>query len=128
MASSALFLLLVSLATYFGYYGFTISVRPWVYYPMLGLLAVAAGHPLRGMFALAFEAERRPWHRRGLLCGVAAGSLMISEGLQQFACGLIDAKTGGVDVCRSALGSDAMSALASILAAGLVVWKWPPLK
>jgi hypothetical protein len=128
MAWSALILLAVSLATYFGYYGFAVSARPWVYYPMLGLLAAAAGHPLRGFYAAAFSRETLPARRRLMLCGVAAGSLMISEGLQQFVCGLADASTGGVDVCRAWLGSDVMSALVSILAAAVVVWKWPPLK
>ena len=128
MAWSALILLVVAVATYFGYYGFAVSARPWVYYPMLGLLAVAAGHPLRGFFAEAFGQAQGVWQRRAMLAGVAAGSLMISEGLQQFACGLIDASTGGIDTCRHALGGDAVAVLASLVGATVVMWKWPPLK
>ena len=127
MSYSAVALLVVSVATYFGYYVFAVSVRPWIYYPMSGLVFVVAGHVARAKFAADYQATDPAliWRRAGLLGGVAAGSLMIGEGLQQAGCGMVDAATHGVDVCRKVLGSDLHSALASAAVAGLVVWKWP---
>lgn len=127
MPYSAVALLVVSVATYFGYYVFAVSVRPWVYYAMTGLVFVVAGHVVRAKFAADYKATAPTmiWRRAFLLCGVAGGALMIGEGLQQAGCGAVDAATHGIDVCRNVLGSDLHSALASAAVAGLVVWKWP---
>ena len=127
MPYSAAALLVVSVATYFGYYVFAVSFRPWVYYAMSGLVFVVAGHVARAKFAADYQATdpAQSWRRAILLGGVAAGALMIGEGLQQAGCGAIDAATHGVDVCRKVLGSDLHSALASACLALLVVWKWP---
>ena len=127
MAVSALILLAVSVATYFGYYAVAVPARPWVYYPMSGLLFAVAGYVAREKFSSDYRNTdpALKLRRSVLLGGVAAGALMMGEGAQQFVGGLIDVQTGGVDVLRHALGSDAYSALMSLVCAGLLMVIWP---
>lgn len=107
-------LLFTSVAAYFGYYVVPDALmRGWVYYVMTGALAVVAGYGLR------LSAQR--WY------GLAGGTLMVSEGAQQAACGLmtIGVDLNGRDLCKRALGDDLYTALVSILCAALLVLLWP---
>ena len=113
-------LAVVAVATYFGYYYFPVPVRPWVFYPASGLLSAASGWVAHILCAERYAST----HQAGWLAGVAAAALMMSEGLQQAVCGLIDARTGGVDVCRAAMGGDAYTILASMAGAALVMTPW----
>lgn len=110
-------LLAASLAAYLGYYVFADSMlRGWVYYVATGALAALAGY--------GFRESAASW------AGVAASSLMMSEGAQQALCGLatIGVDLNGRDLCKRALGDDIYTALASVAMAGFVVLLWPILR
>ena len=110
-------LLAACLAAYFGYYVFADSVmRGWVYYVATGALAAVAGYGWRAM--------AQTW------AGIAAASLMMSEGSQQALCGLatIGVDLNGRDLCKRALGDDIYTAMASLAMAGFVVLLWPILR
>ena len=111
------FLLAVCIAAYFGYYVFADSLmRGWVYYVATGGLAAVAGY--------GWRVRSVSW------AGVAASSLMMSEGAQQALCGLatMGVDLTGRDLCKRALGDDLYTALASLALAGLVVVLWPTLR
>lgn len=107
-------LLAACLAAYFGYYWFSDPLlRGWVYYVGTGLLAAVAGY--------GWREHAKTWY------GVAAASLMMSEGSQQTVCGLvtIGMDLTGRDLCKRALGEDFYTALVSLVCAGLLVLVWP---
>lgn len=110
-------LLLVCLAAYFGYYVFADSMlRGWVYYVATGALAAVAGY--------GWRTRAQTW------AGIAAASLMMSEGTQQALCGLatIGVDLNGRDLCKRALGDDLYTALASLALAGFLMLLWPILR
>ena len=110
-------LLAASVAAYFGYYVFADSVmRGWVYYVGSGALAAVAGY--------GWRSRAHTW------AGIAAASLMMSEGAQQALCGLatIGVDLNGRDLCKRALGDDLYTVLASLAVAGFVVLLWPILR
>ena len=110
-------LLAACLAAYLGYYVFADSVmRSWVYYVATGALAAVAGY--------GWRIRSQTW------AGIAAASLMMSEGAQQALCGLatIGVDRNGRDLCKRALGDDIYTAMASLAMAGFVVLLWPILR
>lgn len=110
-------LLAACLAAYFGYYVFADSMlRGWVYYVATGAMAAVAGY--------GWRTRARTW------AGIAATSLMMSEGTQQALCGLatIGVDLNGRDLCKRALGDDLYTALASLALAGFLMLLWPILR
>lgn len=110
-------LLAASIAAYFGYYVFADSLlRGWVYYVATGAMAAVAGY--------GWRAHAQTW------AGIAAASLMMSEGTQQALCGLatIGVDLNGRDLCKRALGDDLYTALASLALAGFILLLWPILQ